>query len=106
MVLHGKPGARAVVPGKPFRRGEANEDGSLDLSDGITVLNYLFTGTAALSCLKAGDSNDSGVLDLSDGVYLLSYLFLGGPAPPAPFPECGMDPTEDALDCASYAGCP
>jgi hypothetical protein len=103
---HGLTVSQTVGPGGVFRRGETNEDGTLDLSDGVRVLNYLFTGTATLSCLKAGDANDSGVLDLSDGVYLLSYLFLGGPAPPAPFPACGTDPTGDELGCASYESCP
>jgi len=86
--------------------GRAHHTATLLPNGKVLVAGTLFTGTATLSCLKAGDANDSGVLDLSDGVYLLAYLFLGGPAPPAPFPDCGTDPTDDELDCASYEGCP
>jgi hypothetical protein len=50
-------------------------------------------------CADAADADDSGAIDLADAIHLLSALFLGGPAPAAPFPACGTDPTEDALDC-------
>ena len=38
-------------------------------------------------------------------VYSLSFLFLGGPVPVEPFGDCGRDPTEDGLDCASFPAC-
>jgi hypothetical protein len=46
---------------------------------------------------------DDGQIDASDVVYLISYEF-GTPnaptAPPPPFPDCGLDPTQgDDLDC-------
>jgi hypothetical protein len=63
-------------------------------------------GTKAPICLDAADSNDSGVVDLSDAVYSLQFLFIGGPAPAAPFGACGMDGTEDGLDCVTFPICP
>ncbi len=47
-------------------------------------------------------------IDISDAINLLSYLFASGPAPAAPFPGCGGDPTStDALDCQDASGaCP
>lgn len=85
--------------------GDCNQDGTLDLSDGICLLNFLFLGTGApLPCgdgspLHAGNLallnfNDDGILDLSDAVRLFGYLFLGGPPHPL------------GTGCVSIAGCP
>ena len=88
-----------------FQRGDANVDASVDLSDGILVLQYLFQGGLQLDCLDAADADDSGNLDLSDAIYEFSYLFTGGAPPPAPFAVCGEDPTADGLGCDSYELC-
>ncbi len=102
----------AVVPladrldaGRAFVRGDADGDGVLQVSDPIALLNYLFLGAGDLSCHDAGDADDGGSENLSDAVTLLSFLFLGGPEPAAPFPGCGPDPTDDAIDCREYPPC-
>jgi hypothetical protein len=43
--------------------------------------------------IDAGDVNDDGIVDVSDVIYLINYLYKDGPAPPAPFPDPGVDPT-------------
>ena len=94
--------------GPLFHRGDPNDSGSLDLSDGLFVFNYLFTGGSSPSCNESADSNGDGAIDLSDGIYLLSYLFLGGPAPVAPGPpiqDCGPVPADSLLGCEAYSGC-
>ena len=54
-----------------------------------------------------GDINVDGVFDISDPVYTLGALFTpGSPQPSAPFPNCGIDPTADSLNCASFNPCP
>jgi len=83
----------------PFIRGDSNRSGSVDLSDAVTILNYLFLGTAVLKCKDAADADDNGRLELTDAVYILGHLFLGHAEPPPPFPKAGTDPTEDALGC-------
>lgn len=88
-----------------FVRGDANIDASVDLSDGVLVLQYLFQGGPRISCRDSGDSDDSGNLDLSDAIFTFTYLFLGGSPPPPPFAECGEDPTADGLECESYELC-
>jgi hypothetical protein len=97
----------APVPGQAlhFVRGDSNSSLDLDLSDAVHTLNFLFSGGPEPGCLKAADSNDSGFVDLSDAVYSLGFLFLGTPAPPAPFPTCGTEATEDEVTCNAYAGC-
>jgi hypothetical protein len=82
-----------------FLRGDANGDGKLDISDPLKILFHLFE-ESAVGCLEALDANDSSAVDISDPTYILQYLFLGGPAPPAPFPGKGVDPTEDTLGCS------
>ncbi|MEM7235079.1 MAG: trypsin-like peptidase domain-containing protein [Planctomycetota bacterium] len=89
-----------------FQRGDARDSGDVNLSDAITILNYLFLSGASPSCLKAADADDSGGLNLTDGVYLLTFLFQGGAAPPPPYGECGGDATEDELSCDVSAFCP
>lgn len=88
-----------------FRRGDTNADDTIDISDGIGILSFLFTGGKASPCKKAADTNDDGTLDISDGVALLGHLFLGGKAPPEPMTSCGTDPTMDELTCDSFPPC-
>ncbi len=95
------------VSAAAFVRGDLEADGSLGVSDAIAILGRLFLGgTLPHDCDDAADVNDSGTLDISDPVYLLVFAFVGGREPPAPFPECGDDPTADGLECRSYAPCP
>jgi PKD repeat protein len=95
---------RACLESTPvFRRGDANADGKVDISDAIAILGYLFGGGDGPACLDAADANDDGKVDISDAIYLLAHLFLGGPAPPAPGPiACGGDPTDDNLPECAY----
>ena len=88
-----------------FIRGDVDASGTIDISDPIFLLGYLFLGEKAPDCLDAGDANDDGLLDISDAVYGLTFQFLGGPPPPSPYPDCGIDPTDDALDCQSFPQC-
>ncbi|MBI4607136.1 MAG: hypothetical protein HY721_34665 [Planctomycetes bacterium] len=98
----GPPGPLDEVP---FVRGDSTADGEIEIADAIGALMYLFLGGIDLPCLEAADSNDSGELDIADAVFTLTYLLLGGSAPPAPFPDCGLDPTKDPLGCESFPPC-
>lgn len=100
-------------PGTPptprFQRGDTNEDAAFNIADPVRLLSVLFVpGTAPLTCADSGDGNDDGMLNIADAVTLLSAIFVPGTPPPAaPFPDCGDDPTPDALpDCTQQpAGC-
>ena len=65
-----------------FFRGDANDDGQVDQSDAIAVLNHINSGGTV--CTQAADANWDGDVDISDAIYLLSYLNAGGPAPTEP----------------------
>ena len=87
-----------------FLRADANNDGSVDIADAIKILGYLFLAGPA-DCLLAMDANDDESVDVADAISLLTNLFNGGASPPAPYPQCGDDPTPGALDC-NESGCP
>lgn len=92
----------------PFVRGDANATGNVDIADAIRTISLVVRRTDAPNlCADAVDSNDSGEIDLSDAVYLLSYIFRAGPAVPDPGPErCGVDRSQDAINCEAYGVCP
>jgi len=88
-----------------MRRGWINPDETFDLGDPIFLLNYLFAGGRRPTCEKSADLDDNGTLELTDAVVGLTYLFIGGAAPEPPFAACGVDPTDDGLDCALFLMC-
>ncbi|MEM7232145.1 MAG: CotH kinase family protein, partial [Planctomycetota bacterium] len=82
-----------------FVRADADGNGTVNVSDAITSLGVLFQGREPPSCYDRYDANDDGFVDLSDPVFTLLFLFAGGSDPAAPFPDPGMDPSDDALSC-------
>ena len=84
-----------------FRRGDANYDGGVGLPDALAILNYGFGMSVTPPCLAALDvSGDGEITALTDALDLLNFLFLDGAPPPAPHPDCGVDPsTTQLLSC-------
>ena len=80
------------------------------MADTLIGLDYLFEGGAAPACTESCDSNDDSLFDISDAIYSLLHLFANGPAPGAPFPECGVDPQPlsgfgcETLNCTAVVG--
>jgi hypothetical protein len=89
-----------------FRRGDANDDGAVNIADAAFVLNFLFLGGPTPVCLDAADANDDGGANIADGSFILNFLFLGGPDPPAPGTQCGPDASDDALEACASVRCP
>lgn len=92
-----------AVSSPPFRRGDVNGDGSVDLADAVKVLTWLFLGDAPPDCLDAANADHAGEVGLTDAVYVLTYLFLGGTPPPAPGPIICGSPVDPSLGCISYS---
>lgn len=90
-----------------FIRGDCNDDGIMDVADAVFALAALFVaGSTQPACLEACDVQDAGYFDIPGAIVTLTYLFLAGsPGPPAPFPECGPDPTT-TIGCDRYQSCP
>ena len=92
-------------PPQEFLRGDANADGTGDISDAVFILLWRFAGGAPPPCLDAADVNLDSLHDLSDAVYLLLHLFQGGEAPPPPgLSQCGA-PEKVVFGCEAYP-CP
>jgi hypothetical protein len=90
---------------KLFRRGDASQDGRLNITDALAILLFLFGGGGSPACQSSADADDDGKLAVSDAIRLLRYLFERGGPLPEPFTACGMDPTEDLLGCEEFAPC-
>ena len=104
-----------------FHRGDSNGDGRVDVSDGLCVLESIFSGgespgssggRMAPGCLEAADANNDGGVDCTDAILTLGWLFLGTAAPAAPGPppaSCGADTDAHGspgdIGCASYTAC-
>ncbi len=83
-------------------RGDANNDGTVNLSDPIYITDWLYRGGPVPPCKNGADANDDGAINLADVTYLNNWLFNGGPPPPSPGsynPYCMPDPTEPHLGC-------
>ena len=98
-------GSINVVDSVTFVRGDTNQDGQVDVADGIFLIQYLFNNGASPGCFTAGDSNNDHSLDVADFIYSIAYQFLGGPPPAAPFPGCGVEADPNALPCVSFGPC-
>jgi hypothetical protein len=61
--------------------GDANHDYTVDISDVVYLIAYIFSGGSAPAPMTAGDANADCAVDISDVVYLISYIFSGGKAP-------------------------
>ncbi len=94
----------AIRPAARFLRGDANGNGSVEVSEGVFALRFLFLGGPAPWCLDAAHADDSGRLAMTDPIRILRFLFLGAPAPPPPGPFVpATDPTVDRLSCGHRA---
>lgn len=102
-------GATIDVEATGFIRGNADGDAldpgdlssSIDMADGLFVIDYLFKGGAPPPCLDAADANDDGRLNLLDPIWIFQFL-LGNDAAPAlsePYTMLDEDPTDDTLGC-------
>jgi hypothetical protein len=96
--------------GPLFVRGDADRNGTIELTDAVRILNFLFLGIGSLLCEDAADVDDNGRHELTDAVRDLNYLFLGTGMIPEPTPstanyvpaDCGLDPTDtDPFGCGS-----
>ncbi|MBN1421344.1 MAG: right-handed parallel beta-helix repeat-containing protein [Planctomycetes bacterium] len=103
-----------------FVRGDVDADGQIDQADAVLLIHYLhkriFTffwkhwrcgrnRRPDLPCLDAADVDDNGRITMSDAIYLIHVIHCHRRTPPAPWPMCGPDPTEDRLDCDEFPPC-
>jgi len=104
VILRGRPGE---LTDSDFRRGDADRDGRIGLTDVILAITYQFIGGVTVECLDAADIDDDGEVSLADAIRSLSFQFAGEldkvPEPPGPF-RCGPDVGDDDLPPCRYPG--
>jgi hypothetical protein len=64
--------------------GDANFDRAFDISDPISVVEFLFQGGLPPACFNAADFSSDGHIDISDPIAMLGELFLMGSGSAAP----------------------
>jgi len=98
-----------------FVRGDSNDDGNIDISDAIRIIQdpRVIAGSEEhkILCMDAADVNDDLALTLADAIYLINWQFQlapGFPPPPLPFPICGTVVTSTMETCppGSVDHCP
>ncbi len=65
----------------PYVCGDASGDKTVNISDAVSLVAYIFSGGSAPSPAEAGDANCDGTVNISDAVYLIAFIFAGGSAP-------------------------
>jgi hypothetical protein len=61
--------------------GDANGDADVNVSDAVSIINYVFVGGNPPEPLKVGDVNCDGTCNVSDAVWIINYVFVGGNVP-------------------------
>jgi hypothetical protein len=61
--------------------GDVDGSGSVDISDIVYLLTYIFQGGSPPLPLSSGNVNCDSNFDISDVVYLILYIFAGGSPP-------------------------
>jgi len=74
---------RAVLS---IARGDANNDGTVNNSDQVYLINWMFkNGPEPEPDVRTADANCDGDINMGDAIYVINYVFKGGPAPPICF---------------------
>jgi hypothetical protein len=102
-ICEGRGANFQIIVDGGFRRGDADVNGAVNITDAVRILNVLFLGIGTITCDDAADSDDNGAVNITDAVRILNVLFLGiGTIGPPGADACGPDPTDDAISCADY----
>jgi hypothetical protein len=64
--------------------GDADGNGTFNISDAVRLINYIFAGGLAPDPLCEGDADGNGSINISDAVKLINFIFSGGEAPHCP----------------------
>ncbi|MBD3218803.1 MAG: hypothetical protein GF310_11030 [candidate division Zixibacteria bacterium] len=68
--------------GEPdFICGDANSDMTVNVSDAVYIINFVFIGGGPPVPYDSGDSNCDNTVNVSDAVWVINYVFIGGNDP-------------------------
>ena len=69
------------APPPDYICGDADNSGSVNISDVVRIINYIFSGGTMPDPLESADVDCNSSVTISDVVYLISHIFSGGPVP-------------------------
>jgi hypothetical protein len=69
------------APVPAYTCGDANGSHSVDVSDVVFLIQYIFASGSAPSPMEAGDADCNGGIDISDAIFLISHIFGNQPKP-------------------------
>lgn len=82
------------------RCGNANGDASVNVSDAVFIIGYIFVGgMAPVPVLSCGNANGDTGVNISDVVYIINFVFINGNAPGDCHPGIWFD---HGGDCCPY----
>ncbi len=61
--------------------GDANNDNAVNVGDAVYIINYIFKGGPAPSCMCEGDANCDFGVNIGEAFYIINYVFKSGPPP-------------------------
>ena len=65
----------------PYICGDASNDGKVNVSDAVYVINYVFSAGNPPDPMESGEVNCDGMVNVSDAVFIINYVFSSGKAP-------------------------
>ena len=66
-----------TVSAKPVKQGDVNMDGTVDIADATTLINYLLYGEASPFSAEAADLTLDTFIDIADATSLINILLYG-----------------------------
>jgi len=72
--------------GADYLCGDVDDNGRVDITDAVFIVNYIFAGGAAPDPMASGDVDCNARVDITDAVYLVNFIFAGGTVPCASCP--------------------
>ena len=79
--LDGSRNDIGAFPFTTYTPGDVDGNGSVNVSDAVYVILYIFANGPVPVQPASGDVNCDGLSNISDVVYIINFVFLGGPAP-------------------------
>ena len=58
--------------------GDANDDNKVNVSDAVSIINYVFSGGETPNPIESCDGNCDDKCNVSDAVYIINFVFSGG----------------------------
>jgi hypothetical protein len=75
-----------VIAELQYTCGDADADGSVNVSDAVYIINFVFVEGPEPNPVQAADVNCDQEVNVSDAVYIINYIFAGGNEPCANCP--------------------